>query len=138
MYATQADLETRFGSDELAQLTDRVNGAAVDAAVVARALADATAEIDGYLAVRYALPLPSVPAVLGLIACDIARYRLYADRATETVTKRYDDAVRQLKALAAGSMALDGLAPPASTQGGIAVNARAPDRVFNAKSLAGY
>ena len=34
-YATQADLETRFGSVELAQLSDRTNGSVIDAAVVA-------------------------------------------------------------------------------------------------------
>ena len=66
-YATQADLETRFGSAELAQLTDRISGSVIDAAVVGRALADAEAEIDGYLAARYQLPLASAPAVLGRI-----------------------------------------------------------------------
>ena len=138
MYATQADLETRFGSEELAQLSDRAGGTVIEAAVVARAIADAEAEIDGYLAGRYALPLASVPAVLGRIACDIARYRLYDDRVTEAVRKRYEDAVRDLRALAAGTLQLDGVTPPAPAASGIGVSVKAPDRIFNADTLAGY
>ena len=99
-YATQADLETRFGTEELAQRTDRINGSVIDASVISRALADAEAEIDGYLAKRYQLPLATVPAVLGRIACDLARYYLYDDRVIEVVRKRYEDAVRLLKAMA--------------------------------------
>ena len=84
-YATQSDLEERFGPQELAQLTDRVDGLMPDPAVIARALADAEAEIDGYLAARYTVPLSAVPAVLVRLTCDIARYRLYDDRVTEAV-----------------------------------------------------
>ena len=47
-YATQADMERRFGADEI----DAFAAGKVDAA-----LADATATIDAALAVRYALPL---------------------------------------------------------------------------------
>ena len=37
-YATQADLVSRFGERELIEQTDRINGAVVDATVVAREL----------------------------------------------------------------------------------------------------
>ena len=137
-YATQADLETRFGSVELAQLSDRSNGSVIDAAVVARALADAEAEIDPYLAVRYQLPLASVPAVLGRIACDVARYRLYDDRVTEAVRKRYEDAVRDLKAISAGTIKLDAVEALAVAPTGGCVTVSAPERIFNADSLADY
>lgn len=137
-YATQADLETRFGSVELAQLSDRTNGAVIDAAVVARALADAAAEIDGYLAGRYALPLATVPAVLGRVACDIARYRLYDDRATEAVRQRYEDSVRDLKALAAGTIKLDAVDVLTPAPNGVSVTVSTPDRIFNADALVDY
>ena len=137
-YAVQANLETRYGSVELAQLSDRVNGSVIDVTVVARALADADAEIDAWLGGRYALPLASVPAVLERVACDIARYRLYDDRATEQVRQRYEDAIRDLKAIAAGTLALDGVTPPAPADGGNHVNYRSPERVFNADALSGY
>jgi phage gp36-like protein len=105
-YATQADLEARFGVDELTQLTDRVGAGVPDAGIIARALSDADAEIDGYLASRYALPLATVPPVLARIACDIARYRMWEDRASEEVRIRYEDARRALESIAKGVMSL--------------------------------
>jgi len=105
-YATQADLEARFGVDELIQLTDRAGTGVPDAAIVARALSDAAAEIDSYLASRYALPLSPVPAVLARIACDIARYRLWEDRASDEVRRRYEDARRLLESIAKGTVSL--------------------------------
>jgi phage gp36-like protein len=105
-YATQADLETRFGVDELTQLTDRTGAGVPDAGIVARALSDADAEIDGYLASRYALPLATIPPVLVRIACDIARYRLWEARASEEVRIRYEDARRALESIAKGVISL--------------------------------
>jgi phage gp36-like protein len=137
-YATQADLETRFGTEELAQRTDRINGSVIDASVISRALADAEAEIDGYLAKRYQLPLATVPAVLGRIACDLARYYLYDDRVIEVVRKRYEDAVRLLKAMASGEVKLDAAEALEPAVSGIAVTSRSPERIFNADGLAGY
>jgi phage gp36-like protein len=138
-YATQSDLTDRFGAVELAQLTDRTSGLVIDTVVLARALADADAEIDSYLATRYALPLASTPVVLVRLAADMARYRLYDDRVTESVRVRYQDAVSLLKRLASGEVRLDGATTPpaaASDSSGIAV--RAPDRVFSADVLANY
>lgn len=105
-YATPDDLEARYGADELVQLTDRVGAGVPDADVVARALADADAEIDGYLASRYSLPLEHTPTMLARIACDIARYRLWEDRASDEVRRRYEDARRVLEAIARGVVSL--------------------------------
>lgn len=138
-YATQADLTDRFGATELAQLTDREAGQVIDTAVLNRALADADAEIDSYLATRYALPLASTPVVLVRLAADMARYRLHDDRVTEAVRQRYQDAVSLLKRLASGEVLLDGAAtPPAVATGSVAVSVRAPTRVFGADELASY
>lgn len=137
-YATQADLVDRFGEAELAQLTDRDTGAVIDAAVVARALADADAEIDGYLAARYALPLPTTPALLTRLASDIARYRLYDERTTEAVRQRYQDATRMLDRIAAGTVALGSSAPEATDGAAVAVTSRAPDRLFGPDVLGSY
>lgn len=54
------------------------------------------------MAVRYTVPLPSVPAPLKVAVCDIARFRLYKDRPTDEVKYRYEQAVKWLKALARG------------------------------------
>jgi phage gp36-like protein len=139
-YATQSDLTDRFGAVELAQLTDRTNGVVIDATVLGRALTDADAEIDSYLATRYALPLASTPVVLVRMAADIARYRLYDDRVTEAVRQRYADAVSLLKRMATGEVQLAGSTalPAATTGAGNAVAVIAPDRVFSATSLQNY
>lgn len=103
MYATEADLEKRFGKRQLDELKtmhieymdDGETPKPIDAVSVA--LQDATEEINGYIGGRYSLPLPNVPSNLNRIACDIARYRLYFEQPTEHVTKLYDDAIAFLK-----------------------------------------
>lgn len=138
-YATQTDLTDRFGATELAQRTDRINGAVIDTVVLGRALADADSEIDGYLATRYTLPLPSTPPVVNRLACEIARYRLYDDGVPETVRVRYQDAVSLLKRMSSGEVQLAGIAPVVAVGGaGNAVDTRTSDRVFGRTQLAGY
>jgi phage gp36-like protein len=137
-YATQQDLVDRFGSEELIQLTDRANNGTIDSTVVTRALSDADAEINGYLAARYSLPLATVPAMLVRLACDIARYQLWSHRVTEAVRTRYEDAVKLLKSLSRGEAEL-GVAtgqetPPSDS--GIAVVTSG--RVFNRSNLSDY
>ena len=58
-YATPLDLEQRFGAAELIQQTDLSGAGEYNADTVARALEDASALIDGYLASRYPLPIAS-------------------------------------------------------------------------------
>jgi phage gp36-like protein len=109
-YATQADMVDRFGETELSQRTNRVDGTTIDTTVLGRALADADAEIDGYLAGRYALPLATVPTALVRVACDVARYRLYDDGITDVVRQRYEDATSFLKRISSGDVVLGDLA----------------------------
>lgn len=137
-YAVQQDLIDRFGIEELTQLTDRENAQIVDTGVVDRALADAEAEIDGYLAARYTLPLTAVSNLLQLTACNIARYRLYGSATTDEVRNRYLDAVRLLKNIAAGTIVLPGASAQAPAVGGAAVAQRSPAPRFDADTLAGY
>ena len=137
-YATQQNMIDRFGQQELAELTDRTNGAVIDATVLGQALVDADAEINGYLSSRYTLPLASVPPILTKFAADIARYQLYDTRASEQVKARYDDAIKFMKSLASGlvSLALDLVNQPVSDAGG--VQFKANNRVFNDAGLSDY
>jgi len=135
-YAAVADLIARYGEDELIQLTDRTGAGAVDTAIAQRALDDAAAEIDGYLAVRHALPIASVPPLLARIACDIARYRLWDDRASEEVRARYEDARRVLEALAAGRVTL-GVTPP-QAPAGPTPSAQPGRSVFGVEQMGGW
>lgn len=107
-YAIVQDMINRFGEAELIQLTDRADPPAgtYDADLIESALNDAEAEIDAYLASRYALPLTTVPSMLARLTCDIARYQLHGPSLTEEVTKRYSDSVAFLKSVAKGDATL--------------------------------
>lgn len=124
-YATQADLEARYGAAEILQLADRDGDGMIDAGVIEQALADAGAEIDGYLGSRYALPLAEVPQIVKVYACDLARYRLWDKAASEEVRRRYEDALRYLRLAAEGrvKIAADGGAEPVASGGAEVVSA---------------
>lgn len=136
-YATAAELDARFGAEELVARTDRLGAGVPDAAAIARALADAEAEIDGYVAARYRLPLPAVPPVLTRIACDIARYRLWQDAASEEVRERYQDARRLLEAIARGLVSL-GLAEEDRPQPELAAARSGAEPLFTRDATRGW
>lgn len=134
-YCTLEAFIQRFGEADAIGLTDRVGGGIPDAAVFARAEVDARAEIDGYVGVRYALPLLVVPDAISRIAGDIMRYRLTEGLVSEEVRTRYEDARRWLESVSAGRIALDQpLRSVALASGGVAVVA--PLSVFG--GIAGY
>lgn len=140
-YASVADLIARYGEEEIQQRTDRLGAGAIDVAVAQRALIDAEAEIDGYLAARYRLPLATTPALLARIACDIARYRLWEDAASEEVRSRYDDARRILEHLARGLVSLGlpaDLPDAARPQPQLAAAKAGPAPVFGRDGMGGY
>lgn len=100
-YATRANLEQRYGVDELEQ-----RESVLPAGAIGQALTDADAFIDGYLANRYSLPLSSMPPNLPQIACAIARYTYLGDSVTERARSDYEDAVGWLKDVSAGRVKL--------------------------------
>lgn len=129
-YATQADLVARFTETEIGQVADTDGSGEIDAALVARALADADAEIDAALAGRYQLPLATVPPLLTRIACDLARFSLYTDQVPQVVEMRQKNAVRLLSDIAAGRVSLGLATPPEPSTGGNAVAIITKDRIF--------
>ncbi|MCK9468202.1 MAG: DUF1320 family protein [Porticoccaceae bacterium] len=118
-YNTKQNMIDRYGEDELIQLTDRVAAGVIDDAVLNQAIADAAAEIDGYLGGRYRLPLSSTPPILTVYACDIARFRLHDDIEVPQVERRYQDAIKFLRLAAEGKVqigpATDGSKPTAAS-----------------------
>lgn len=132
-YTSKQEMIDRFGADELIQLTDRASPStgAISDTVLNQALADADSEADGYLGARYTLPLATVPVALKRIAADIARYRLYDNAATEEVRKRYEDAIKFLRAVSSGEATL-GIDPVRIED---APQYSAPVRVFSGDTL---
>jgi phage gp36-like protein len=138
-YAVQADMVQRFTELEIIQLTDReTNLGVINVDVLDGALQDADAEIDGYIGAKVTLPLTSVPKILVGYACDIARYKLYADDPTENVRNRYKDAISFLSLVGQGKLSLGVTTDnePVTAAGG--VKASTPDQVFNTDSMAGF
>lgn len=140
MYATVADMVSRFGEQDLVLLSWR-EGAAdgeINTPVVEQALADATAEINGYIGGRYKLPLSAVPAVLTSHCCSIARYLLNGDRAPEQVTERYNSVIKFLTSVGKGDLQL-GLADDKPTQPtGTIATMQSDGLVFGRKNSKGF
>lgn len=105
---TQADLVERFGEAEIAALSDHDAHQSINAAVVDKAIADAVAEVNSYLA-PVGLVGITPPKALVLKACDIARYYLHEDGATEIVRERYKQAIAWLKEVMKNPSMLTGM-----------------------------
>lgn len=138
-YATQADMASRFGENELIMLTDRDRVGVINNPVLDQALLDASAEIDGWVASRYSLPLASVPRILTGACCDIARYRLAGNDVNETspILRRFEDAQKLLKAISRGDVSLGFPSTQTPvTQDGVHVVGGV--RVFSRDTLADY
>lgn len=110
-YCTSQDVIDRFGEDELIRLTAQPNalgeyGTEINQTQLDRALSDADATIDSYLAARYPLPLVNVLPILNRFACDIVRYFLHDTSPLDEVTNRYKEAIRFLEKVSKGEITL--------------------------------
>ena len=144
IYATATDLTNRYPNRDLVQLTNEdPTATTVNDAPLTQALADASAEIDGYIEGRFTLPLTDPPVVLNRLTTDIAMYRLQALRPLHDLAdarQRYEDAIAMLTKVAAGELTLgltaDNLEPPTASD--TVDTVCAPERVFNRGNLKGY
>jgi len=107
-YSIQADILEQLDEQTLIELTDDANEGEIDTDAVTRSIADADAEMDGYLGARYSVPLSPVPTIARKLSVDISIYNLYARRrgAPEDRRQRYVDAIAFLKEVAAGRASL--------------------------------
>ncbi len=141
----------RYPNRDLVQLTnENPSQTTVNTTVLAQAIDDASAEIDGYIESRFELPLSDPPAVLNRLTCDIAMYRLQSLRPLHDLAdarRRYEDAVALLIRVAGGEVTLglgtDNAAPAAAqgsvvTQAGGDASGELPQRIFDRGSLKSY
>jgi len=133
-YATLADLEGLYTPDLLMTVADNDGDNQPDTPVVTRGLSDADGIINSYLSVRYPIPLAVTPSFLVAMACDIAIYRMAmtADRLTDEMRRRYEDAIAHLKDLATGKA---GLGVPDPTPDDQTDNPAKAGRAYSFQSL---
>lgn len=139
-YCTPDDILEVLPAEQLTALTDDAGAGVLDESVVARAIADAEAEIDSYCAARYPVPFAPAPVMIRKVAVDIAVYNLFARRrgAPPERKERYDHAVRFLRAVADGQVTLGAGAPTASAADGIEASRDRAERLFTPDSMSGY
>lgn len=139
-YASLADLIERAGEDEILQVADRDGDGVADPDVVEAALIHADNQTNGYLAVRFTLPLATVPDLLRTWCVSIARYQLHRDGAPDYVVRDYKDALSALKDMVRGDVSLpigvDDPAPAPSNGGNVSIVG--PEPVFSADKLKGW
>ncbi len=141
-YATRQDIVYREGLDAFTAAADRDRDGVIDETAVTAKLADASSTIDTYLALRYPLPLATVPPVLKRLCVDIALYllSLSQDALTKELRQRYEDAISLLNKMAAGTVGLGIPANPATpvsgdVKGGEVLLPSSPPRLFSRSTL---
>ena len=138
-YATLPDLIKRAGQQEILQIADRDRDGTPDPDVVEAAIRDGMNVVNGYVAAKYAVPLPSVPDLVRTWTVSIARYTLHRNTPPDHVRTDFEDAIKALKDVAAGRIVLPveaGEEPPASVAG--TVMAEHPPKVFTPEKLRGW
>ena len=124
-YLTPTELIARFDQDEVDELVGQLDQATADAKIAA-AIADAEAEVNSALSVRYTIPVAD-SSLLKRIVGDIARFLLHDNLATAEVRERYEDRVKLLDQIASGKRGLagstsDAVVGVASDTGGVLVS----------------
>lgn len=113
---------------------------------VEEAMEDADAEIDGYLAKRYDVPMSPAPRVLNKFSKDIAAYNLMSrigideqDR-DKTYLNRYNAAIKFLEGVAKGTISIgtgdSGETQTQAAQKGFRIEHS--DRLFSRETMKGW
>lgn len=140
LYATLAELKAVIPMSDLQLLTDFEGEEQPSDVRLSRALADASAEIDGYVG-GLVRGLPDPPHILTVYARDLAMHRLYLNLGHDMTSR---DKVRAsiiayLRQVQAGEASLgdDGTGVRVESTPGVAMT-DGPDRVMTRDQLRGY
>lgn len=140
-----ASVDDWLASEETqAHIGDLDGDGEADTGKIAAALQNASAEMDGWLAGRYRVPVadPAAQPVLCVHALNIATYHLArtSSTVTEEIKDRYDASIAYLKAVSKGDAQLpetpvsDEAAAPTAGD----VQMIAPERVFTRDEFGGW
>ena len=139
-YCEKSDILGQISEDQLINLTDDKKTGAVDETIIAQAIAEADAEIDGWVGKRYSVPLFPVPAMAKKISTDFAVCNIYKRRRGLPEDRKliYDNDIAFLKAVSKGDATLGVDDPTGSPQDGNAVVLATSTRLFNRDNLKGF
>lgn len=131
-------LNTIIGSDYIEDAEERE---AKIIPIIEGGILDAEAEIDGYLAKKYPLPISPVPQVINKFTKDIAVYNLYSrigidesDR-EKNYLNRYKAAIRFFELLAEGKVEIGTVDTTTAARTGFSVSSN--PRLFSRNTLRG-
>lgn len=105
MYCTRDDLIAQFGESELVTLTAERGENTIDETRLTNAIASVNEVIDAHVAMRYPLPLLTVPGILKRIAIQIVRADI-DQRPAERVTEDKKTAMQLLSKISKGELSL--------------------------------
>lgn len=133
-YVVAADIDKRISTQKQAQLTAET-GSTVDTAKVDEAINAAEGEANGYIAVRYVVPVdlvafPDLEAALEGFVLDIVVYRLHLLRppVPDDISTARNNAIAWLKLVAEGKVLLPSPVVPTSVSSGAAWGGQAANR----------
>ena len=143
-YISIADIEIRTTVKRLQEFTGAVQDdeAGVYEATLTAILTRAEGRVENYLGAHYQIPVPVSGAVQEWVLA-IAENELYS-RGTggsvpEKITKAYEEALEDLRAIAKGEMSLAGaIAPEASETSGAGVEVGSDDAYMSQTELCFY
>lgn len=113
-------------------------------ALTESAIADADAEIDGYLSKRYSVPYAEPPAVLKKFSKDIAAYNLVSrkgvneDDPEKTYLTRYNSAIKFLTMVAEGKIDIGSAKEDPGKTAAEGFHFRSSRRLFSRESMRGW
>lgn len=139
-YTTLAALVERFGSDMIRGLTDRATppAGAIDESVVAKAISDAEAVINGRLGVRFVVPLSETPPEIADIALSIAIWKLHTFAPGKKIEDDYHEAMMALRDMAKGLVTLNAATIAPATTGGTGARMTDRERPFTEENMRGF
>ena len=111
--------------------------------LIEAAIADADAEIDGYLAKRYTVPISPAPRVLNKFSKDIAVYNLFSrigiDESTDqkTYLNRYNAAIKFLTLVAEGKVSIGTETEDPASAAATGFSAKSNPRLFTRAKMRG-
>jgi phage gp36-like protein len=137
IYVDPREYVQKFGYSEAVILCDQHDLNRIDTSKILKALQDATALVDGYLAKKYLVPLSPIPSMISAITANIARYMLHTENIQEVVEKNYTQDIRKLNDIAAGKLNLS-VTLADSVSVGHGPSFVASKRIFTRDKLRGY